>query len=239
MLSKLRLDIPSVSGSIQSPYPLPPPPPDYYTSEVAHSYPNINMHNSQTSFSPYLHLTWVSPIPQHRAAFSDPNILGGVKGRPMDPGGPFPNSIESSQTSTNPGAITNSCSWKSPFHPNYNTPVDESDMDLNPLPPGAVLNRLASLSTSGTPGIPGIHYVPPKQVKITTLSVLNCTYTILKTFFTIKSEVTFCKHLDINCIINPATLSLGLSTMQYHAVTRLSTAYFSDRQNQPYKSNIT
>ena len=167
MLSKLRLDIPSVSGSIQSPYPLPPPPPDYYTSEVAHSYPNINMQNSQTSFSPYLHLTWVSPIPQHRAAFSDPNILGGCKGKPTDPNGPFPNSIGSSQTSTNP--IANSCSWKSPFHPNYNTPVDESDMDVNPLPPGAILNRLTSLSTSGTPGLPGIPYIP-KQVMSTYLN---------------------------------------------------------------------
>ena len=157
MLSRLRLDIPSVSGSIHSPYPMPAPPPDYYMSEVTHSYPNINMQHSQTSFSPYLHLTWVSPIPQHRTAFSDPNILSS-KDKPLA------NSIESSQTSTNP--ITNSCSWKSPFHPNYNTPVDESDMDANPLPPGAVLNRLPLMSASGTPGPgpPGTAYIPPRQV---------------------------------------------------------------------------
>ncbi len=136
MISKIRFETPSYTptggSGLGTTHPVQAPPPDYYMSEAAHGYP-VNLHSSQTPFSPFLHLTWVSPTLPHRSAFSYESSQG-------------------SRSTTNP-VHSRSYHWKSPYHPNYNTPIPDCDQDLNLVPPGTYINRLPTET-------PAMQYVP-------------------------------------------------------------------------------
>ncbi len=115
MISRMRFELPSISGCSPGYPPLThAPPPDYYASEATHhSFPSIS------PFSPYLQLTWISPGPKYRSTFSHSDPMIGA------------DSIHTTRSSTQHNS--NSYPLKSPFHPHFNNPVSETEGNANPL----------------------------------------------------------------------------------------------------------
>ena len=135
VLSRLHYELPSISQHVQ--YPCPPP---SYVADLSQSYPNLRV-APQPPFSPY-HLTWMTPT-AHRPVRSEPNIrLSTDLSRVLSTAGQLPS------TPSEIGIPVNQRAWKSPYHPNYNTPTNGSDHDSGALPPHTVLNHTHSLSTA-------------------------------------------------------------------------------------------
>ena len=138
MISKWKADVPTVSGSLQHHLESPLNAP--YMSQ---SYPNLAL-SAQAPFSPY-HLTWVSPSPMVHSH----SVV-------VDSGqcGIYPIATRLTSAGTVSDATTNS-SWKSPYHPNYNTPTG-SDTDCSPIPPpNTILNHTRSVNTPESHHHPG------------------------------------------------------------------------------------
>lgn len=142
MLSRLEYELSNgVRSTSFGGYAYPPP---SYMSEVSQSYPNLPL-PAQAPFSPY-HLTWTTPAPA-RPIRSDPIGLnsagrnqllarfgsrgGGHMNEPMIGGGNHHLHLQQN-------------TWKSPYHPNFNTPTDGSEHDSAALPPNAILNHISS-----------------------------------------------------------------------------------------------
>ena len=146
-ISNMRLDFPPMMESHPHYSPR-------YGGEVSHSFPNLIL-SAQAPFSPY-HLTWITPNPnQTNASRSDPLSLN----IPPPPGPADTHRRQSVQysgpnhISTNPiddsvfvparPPMNYSSSWKSPYHPNHNTP-NGSEGDSMPLPANVYVNRPAT-----------------------------------------------------------------------------------------------
>lgn len=134
MISKWKASIQSVSGGV------PPPPPQSLPAfpDVSQSYPNLFV-TAQAPFNPY-RLTWVTPD-SSQTRHSEPTILHAHQLPVMA----LTQRLNSLGTMSDDAASRHFSysSWKSPYHPNYNTPTG-SDTDSTQVPPNIVLNHLNS-----------------------------------------------------------------------------------------------
>ena len=96
-----------------------------YIPDATQSYPNLYLH-PQSACSPY-HLTWLTPS---QITKSDPEFL--------DTPTILRNSLRRSRH-TRSLRMYNNTPWKSPYHPNFNTPTNGSETDT--MSPGIVINQ--------------------------------------------------------------------------------------------------
>ena len=122
VLSKLHFDVKEAAAN--SHYI-----PAHEAANTSQSYPNLREVHPQPPYSPY-HLTWVSPANRH--IHSEPNMAT----RPM-----HQRRIPNRECTNMPSSLCQS--WRSPYHPSYNTPTETMDVNGNiAFPSNVIINRM-------------------------------------------------------------------------------------------------